>query len=96
MEQAEKLKSREIKRWGWLWRWWWKWWWRCDEGCDEDADECSMIDSERLGGFGNRLTNERTDIGNCRVSFASENVSVSLTLGMSYIVLWLDKIKSIS
>ena len=58
-----------------------------DEGCDEDADEGSMIDTERLGVFGDRLMNDRTDIGNCRVSFASENVSVSLTLS-------LDKVKS--
>ena len=36
-----------------------------------------MIDSERLGGFGNRQTdrlmNERTDIGDCRVAAATEN-----------------------
>ena len=32
-----------------------------------------MIDSERLGGFGDRLTNKRTDICECRVAFATEN-----------------------
>ena len=46
-----------------------------------------MIDSERLWGFGNRLMNKGKDIADCRVSFASVNVSVSLTLSISYIVL---------
>ena len=36
-----------------------------------------MIDFKLFGGFGNgltdRLTDERTDIGGCRVAFATEN-----------------------
>ena len=44
----------------------------CDgvEGCCMYG---GMIDFMLFGGFGNGLTDERTDIGGCRVAFATEN-----------------------
>ena len=35
-----------------------------------------MIDFMLFGGFDSEQTNERTDIGDCRVAFATENVTV--------------------
>ena len=37
-----------------------------------------MNDFKLLRGFGNRRTDERTDIGGCRVAFTTENHFISM------------------
>ena len=45
-----------------------------DEGSGEGSDEGVMkVILSQLRGFASRLTDERTDIGECRVAFATEN-----------------------
>ena len=62
--QAEKLKSREMK----------VEWWRMNE----EDEGCRMNDKgwwfQAIEGF-LWLTNRRTDICECRVAFATENVT---------------------
>ena len=46
-----------------------------DEGSGEGSDEGVMkVILSQLRGFASRLTDERTDIGECRVAFATENM----------------------
>ena len=51
-----------------------------DEGGCEGGDEGLMFESERQGGFGDRLMIGWTDIGDCRVTFVTENQSPHLCL----------------
>ena len=58
-KQAEKLKSCKMKE-GWM---------KNDEGWMINDDDLKL-----LTGFADEQTEWWTDIGNCRVAFASENV----------------------
>ena len=54
-----------------------------DEGSGEGSDEGVMkVILSQLRGFASRLTDERTDIGECRVAFATENLILYLTFFM--------------
>ena len=59
MKKAEKLKSCKMKE-GWM---------KNDEGWMINDDDLKL-----LTGFGDEQTKWWTDIGNCRVAFASEKV----------------------
>ena len=67
IKQAEKLKSREMKE-GWM---------KNDEGWMKNYEGWKMNDEEwwfqAVEGFC-FLTDGRTDICNCRIAFATENV----------------------
>ena len=64
-KQAEKLKSREMKE-GWMRND--EEWMKIDEGWRLKDDDFKL-----LRGFSDRLTEERTDICDWRVAFATEN-----------------------
>ena len=48
-------------------------WWRCNEGCGESSGEGNWFDDRQT----DRQTNWLTDIGGCRVAFATENDATS-------------------
>ena len=79
-KQAEKLKSREMKDVEGCWRMMKddEGWWRMMK---DDGGKVEWMILKCWGGFvTDRLTNERTDICECRVAFATENTAVAFML----------------